>query len=327
MDSLFVASLLFFFAVVCLNPSLTTGRRTRVPKVKCFKAYKSDSNSCKKRMKGRYTFTDCCEKNGGVAYQVGKSKRGKRKCVPCTTVENWSAWGEWTKCNSPCGPGVSRRVRKCLDINDIGCPGGRSEKKKCVHPTIPNCAIHGGWSDWGNWTMCSETCGEGLQLRFRSCTNPKPQFGGRDCKGAREDKQDCMETEHCPIDGDWGEWGSWASCSVTCDIGWNYRKRKCDNPKPKYGGKPCNPEEGTGRRSCSVYKECDGESSGSGSGESSGSSGDASGSGSGSGEGSADEARDEGRDSDDDEGSAGSGEDKSENESSGNKTGSDFDFN
>ncbi|CAB4012900.1 anoctamin-4-like isoform X1, partial [Paramuricea clavata] len=58
--------------------------------------------------------------------------------------------------------------------------------------------VPGGWSDWGNWTVCSVTCGEGLQLRFRSCTNPKPQFGGRDCKGAREDKQDCMETEHCP---------------------------------------------------------------------------------------------------------------------------------
>ena len=54
--------------------------------------------------------------------------------------ENWSAWGEWTKCNSPCGPGVSRRVRNCLDINDIGCPGRRSEKKECVHPTIPNCS-------------------------------------------------------------------------------------------------------------------------------------------------------------------------------------------
>ncbi|CAB4000668.1 iron-sulfur NUBPL-like [Paramuricea clavata] len=58
--------------------------------------------------------------------------------------------------------------------------------------------LHGRWSDWGNWTVCSVTCGKGRQLRFRSCTNPKPPFGGRDCKGAREGKQDCMDTPHFP---------------------------------------------------------------------------------------------------------------------------------
>ncbi|CAB4000667.1 iron-sulfur NUBPL isoform X1 [Paramuricea clavata] len=58
--------------------------------------------------------------------------------------------------------------------------------------------VHGRWSDWGNWTVCSVTCGKGRQLRFRSCTNPKPPFGGRDCKGAREGKQDCMDTPHFP---------------------------------------------------------------------------------------------------------------------------------
>lgn len=59
-------------------------------------------------------------------------------------------------------------------------------------------AVNGGWSNWGNWSSCSVTCGEGRQQRYRSCTNPKPQYGGRDCQGVREDKQRCTDTEYCP---------------------------------------------------------------------------------------------------------------------------------
>lgn len=60
---------------------LLLGRKTRVPKVKCFKEYKP--NSCKKKMPGRFTFKDCCQVNRGAAYQIG-SKRSKRKCLPCS---------------------------------------------------------------------------------------------------------------------------------------------------------------------------------------------------------------------------------------------------
>jgi hypothetical protein len=62
-----------------------------------------------------------------------------------------------------------------------------------------NCIlVHGEWSDWGNWSSCSVSCGEGRQLRFRSCTNPKPQHGGRDCRGPREDQRACIDKARCP---------------------------------------------------------------------------------------------------------------------------------
>ena len=59
-------------------------------------------------------------------------------------------------------------------------------------------AVDGGWSDWMNWTECSTSCEVGHKLRFRSCTNPKPQYGGRDCQGVREEKAECMLRPHCP---------------------------------------------------------------------------------------------------------------------------------
>ena len=43
--------------------------------------------------------------------------------------------------------------------------------------------VDGGWSDWKNVTNCSVTCGEGVIIQERTCTQPSPSCGGRDCLG------------------------------------------------------------------------------------------------------------------------------------------------
>jgi hypothetical protein len=63
------------------------------------------------------------------------------------------------------------------------------------------------------------------------------------------------------VHGGWGDWGTWSGCSVTCGIGASRRIRKCDNPRPKYGGTPCNPAQGVESRSCDTYKDCPGKDS------------------------------------------------------------------
>ena len=58
-------------------------------------------------------------------------------------------------------------------------------------------AVHGGYSQWSNFTECSVTCGSGFQSRTRTCTNPLPCCGGRNCDrlGPNVQTQEC---DACP---------------------------------------------------------------------------------------------------------------------------------
>lgn len=55
--------------------------------------------------------------------------------------------------------------------------------------------VNGGYTPYSNWSECSVTCGEGVRYRHRSCTNPRPQFGGHDCTrfGAPVDTMPCVK--------------------------------------------------------------------------------------------------------------------------------------
>nr|XP_022322237.1 hemicentin-1-like isoform X1 [Crassostrea virginica] len=98
--------------------------------------------------------------------------------------------------------------------------------------------VHGRFSEWTSWGLCSNTCGVGLQFRTRECDSPPPQNGGRQCIGSSLDSKTCV-SGHCPVDGDWGNWLPWKPCSMTCGVGQRSRERLCDNPAPLHGGSPC----------------------------------------------------------------------------------------
>ena len=57
--------------------------------------------------------------------------------------------------------------------------------------------MDGGWTDWKDWTPCSQTCGTGSQERVRSCTQPRPAFGGKDCVGVSRETKSC-QARVCP---------------------------------------------------------------------------------------------------------------------------------
>lgn len=50
-----------------------------------------------------------------------------------------------------------------------------------ISPYIFLFPVHGSWSDWMPWSLCTVSCGFGRQYRNRICNAPKPAYGGDDC--------------------------------------------------------------------------------------------------------------------------------------------------
>ena len=59
--------------------------------------------------------------------------------------------------------------------------------------------------------------------------------------------------QHNSEAGGWSSWSRWGPCSRTCGAGAAFRTRRCNNPRPSYGGAPCrgNSEE---FRLCNIFR-------------------------------------------------------------------------
>ncbi|XP_078334060.1 properdin-like [Crassostrea virginica] len=122
------------------------------------------------------------------------------------------------------------RHLQCLGNNSPKCSSGF-----CACQANP---VDGSWTEWGSWSPCSKSCGQGIRDRTRSCSQPAPSNGGQYCVGSAANQEKCTLVQ-CPIDGQWTYWGSWSSCSGTCGTGYQTRVRSCTNPAPAHGGSVC----------------------------------------------------------------------------------------
>ena len=161
--------------------------------------------------------------------------------VFCPIHGIWGPWSEYSLCSGSCGIGSMTRTRLCDSpapkYGGEECVGDLIDKQPC-EVGIP-CPIHGEWSPWSTFTPCSKTCGVGIQRRMRRCNKPPPAFGGLDCPGFADEDRTCNTGIHCVIDGGWSYWSNWGKCSAVCGVGFQQRKRFCDNPRPMYGGGDC----------------------------------------------------------------------------------------
>lgn len=213
-----------------IDGSWTTWTEWNACSIVCGGGFKQRNRSCadpEPQYDGKYCFGNSTDINECNTH-------------PCPIDGDWTTWSEWSSCSLSCGGGHTQRNRSCTSPepqhggND--CTGNLTEIITCNnHP----CPIDGNWTSWSEWSMCSLSCGEGLQYRNRSCSDPEPKYGGEDCFGNTTDFSVC-HTHPCPIDGNWAKWSKWGSCSFTCGGGLQYRNRTCNDPEPQYGGQYCN---------------------------------------------------------------------------------------
>ena len=58
-------------------------------------------------------------------------------------------------------------------------------------------SVDGHWTKWGFYSPCTKSCGGGRQYRERTCTDPAPANGGKNCIGRSRENRDC-NTHACP---------------------------------------------------------------------------------------------------------------------------------
>ena len=101
------------------------------------------------------------------------------------------------------------------------------------------CPVDCAWSDWGEWSPCSKSCGGGTRTRTREIKQ-NAENGGKACPAKSTDMSDC-NTQPCPIDCQVSNWSKWSSCSESCGPGTQTRTRTVVT-KPQYEGKACPPQ-------------------------------------------------------------------------------------
>uniref|UniRef100_F6ULE4 ADAM metallopeptidase with thrombospondin type 1 motif 7 n=1 Tax=Macaca mulatta TaxID=9544 RepID=F6ULE4_MACMU len=91
----------------------------------------------------------------------------------------------------------------CHSKLDAAVDGTRCGENKwclngeCVPVGFRPEAVDGGWSGWSAWSICSRSCGVGVQSAERQCTQPTPKYKGRYCVGERKRFRLC-NLQACP---------------------------------------------------------------------------------------------------------------------------------
>ncbi|NWH40853.1 ATS14 metalloproteinase, partial [Chloropsis hardwickii] len=130
-----------------------------------------------------YSMDEQCRFDFGVGYKTCTAVSRGRMATPSSIPGVPSLPG----CHQPAG------ARHCRPSPAALCPPGHCIWKTSEQPYSQD----GSWSSWSKFGSCSRTCGGGVRSRSRSCDNPPPAYGGRQCPGATYEYQVC-NAEECP---------------------------------------------------------------------------------------------------------------------------------
>ena len=132
-----------------------------------------------------------------------------------------SAWGDWGACTLSCGSGEHTRHRTVTDTPQNGgfsCPV-LVEAQQC---NTDFCPVDCKETEWSGWTVCTKSCGWGMQTKTRAVAE-SAQHGGKPC-GLLVDVMPC-HASHCPVHCSVSPFGLYGDCSKTCGGGVHRRTR------------------------------------------------------------------------------------------------------
>jgi len=109
------------------------------------------------------------------------------------------------------------------------------------------------WSDWGPWSPCTKTCGEGANAGTTQRTRTVSREAlnnGEECSGSFVESKKC-NVVCCPVDCTWKSWSEWTQCEEKCPVGGgegNVTRHRSRANEHECNGDPCqgNTEESKG---------------------------------------------------------------------------------
>ncbi|CAG2233632.1 unnamed protein product [Mytilus edulis] len=164
---------------------------------------------------------EICSNKCGEGFQTFFGKCGSTSITWRTFTINCrdyseckGGWGSWTpfgECFSTYDKSIQLYTRKCDNPvpgrNATYCDGDSVKNESCISRGCP-----GSWSCWEDDGHCSNTCGNGTQIRRRRCDNPAPTIYGDECPGENVTNVHCNMKE-CPV----YKWGHLKELNLTKD--------------------------------------------------------------------------------------------------------------
>ncbi|XP_053356007.1 spondin-1a [Clarias gariepinus] len=140
-----------------------------------------------------------------------------------------SEWITWSPCSMSCGAGVRSRERYVKQFPEDGfaCTLPTEETEPCTvnqDCSPSSCLV----TEWGEWDICSATCGLGMKRRERMVKMPPSD--GSICEAEVVEVEKCMMPECHTIPCLLSPWSDWSDCSVTCGKGTRTRQRILKSP-------------------------------------------------------------------------------------------------
>eukprot|EP00927_Polykrikos_kofoidii_P061549 TRINITY_DN56385_c0_g1_i1.p1 TRINITY_DN56385_c0_g1~~TRINITY_DN56385_c0_g1_i1.p1 ORF type:complete len:1627 (-),score=229.91 TRINITY_DN56385_c0_g1_i1:395-5275(-) len=158
-------------------------------------------------------------------------------------MTSWSVWSECTDFQSQSSR--FRKIETPAAYGGIECEEALGETKSCTasseSDTMVNCEL----GSWGQWSLCSKTCGNGQTHRSRTI-EVQSVDGGRPCAGNTAETAPCGEID-CSLDlsqpgnCQLSSWSEWSACSSDCGQGVEKRTRTVVQLAQE-GGMGCNAE-------------------------------------------------------------------------------------